>query len=262
MRRWYEQLGAYKDLTGLRVGGRGTEGILESVKFKLIVAGAGALLLVGLGVGASAYATGASVPFLVAAKPSPSPGADRGAACTDFLNHLASNLGVSQSKLRSALQKSADQTIDDAVKAGKITAAEGAKLKQRLASRTACRFAPGPSIRRPGLGPMKVIVAAAAKTLNLTPEQLMQDLRSGQSLSSLAHGMTEDQFRAVFLANLKSQLDQLVQQKKLTADQESKMLQRLQTAPIPFWNSAPRFGPRPGAPVPGASPAASPATGA
>jgi hypothetical protein len=232
---------------GLRVGGWRPEGNTGRVKFKLILAGAGALLLVGVGIGASAYSGGIAVPFLAAAKPSPSPGASRGAACTDFLNHLAANLGISQSKLRSALQKSAEQTIDDAVASGKLTADQAAKIKQRIDSGTACKFAPGPSFGRPGLAMMKEVLDAAAKTLNLTPQQLMQDVRNGHSLSSLAHGMTEDQFRTAFLANLKTELDRLVAQKKLTADQESRILQRMQTAPIPFWSSAPHFGTHPGA---------------
>lgn len=242
------------------------------MKLKLIVAGAGALLLVGLGVGASAFASGASVPFLAAAKPSPSPGAQRGAACTDFLNHLGADLGVSQSKLRSALQKSADQTIDDAVKAGKISAAQGAKLKERIDSGTACRFAPGPALR-PGAGAALIMVTikAAAETLNITPMQLMSDIRQGQTLSSLAHGMTEDQFRQALIGHLKTDLDALVAQKKITAAQESAFLQRAQTAPIPFWNSTPRLPGGTGSPTGrqpmfggwwSGYPPASPATGA
>lgn len=224
------------------------------MKFKLIVAGAGALLFVGLGIGASAYAAGASVPFLAAAKPTPSPGA----ACDDFLNHLAGNLGVSQSRLRAALQKSADQTIDDAVAAGKLTAAQAAKVKQRIDKGTLCNFRPGAS--RPWLGGrpaalLQVMVQAAAETLNLTPQQLMTDIRQGQSISSLAHGMSEAQFRQAFLGHLKTDLDGLVKQGKLTPAQESSMLQRMQTAPIPFWNAAWRIGPRPMQPMTPMSPA-------
>ena len=221
----------------LRVGGGRPEGNTGRVKFKLILAGAGALLLGGIGIGASAYSGGLAVPFLAAAKPSPSPGAERNAACTDFLNHLASNLGISQSKLRSALQKSADQTIDDAVAAGKLTADQAAKIKARMAGGAACNFRPGAGFERPHRAAMGEVIKAAAETLNLTPEQLMTDVRNGQSLSSLAHGMTEDQFRTAFLGHLKTDLDALVKQGKLTSAQESSMLQKMQNAPIPFWNS-------------------------
>lgn len=210
------------------------------MKFKLILAGAGALLLVGIGIGASAYSGGIAVPFLAAAKPSPSPGAERNAACTDFLNHLATNLGISQSSLRSALQKSAGQTIDDAVAAGKLTADQAAKIKARLASGSGCDFRTGAGFGRPGMegmASMGAIIKAAAETLNLTPQQLMTDIRNGQTLSSLAHGMTEDQFRTAFLAHLKTDLDALVKQGKLTSAQESTMLQRMQKAPIPFWST-------------------------
>jgi len=219
------------------------------VKFKLAVAGAGALLLVGLGIGASAYAMGSGVPFLAAARPTPSPDAGKQAACTDFLNHLGANLGVSQSKLGSALQKSADQTIDDAVKAGRITAAEGAKIKKQIDGGNVCSFrrgfegGAGHGPRPVGL--MMVLIKAAAETLNLTPDQLMTDVRQGKTLSSLAHGMTEDQFRQALLGHLKTDLDALVAQKKLSATQEASMLTKAKTAPIPFWNTAFKAGPRP-----------------
>lgn len=231
----------------LKVGRGGQEGNTGGVKVKLILAGAGALLLVGIGIGASAYSGRVAVPFLAAAKPSPSPGAERSAACADFLNHLATNLGISQSKLRSALQKSAEQTIDDAVAAGKLTAEKAAKIKARVADGTGCNFRPGAGFERHGMAGLRVIIKAAAETLNLTPQQLMTDVRNGQSLSSLAHGMTEDQFRTAFLAHLKTDLDALVKQGKLTSAQETSMLQKMQTAPIPFWSTGFKLPNRTGA---------------
>ncbi len=233
------------------------------VKLKLVVAGAGALLLVGLGIGASAYASGAAVPFLAAAKPTPSPGSARQAACNGFISHLAANLGVSQSKLRSALQKSAGQTIDDAVAAGRLTQQQAARIKQRIDSGTVCSFGglgQGRRFGRPAGLVMEAVVKAAAETLNLTPQQLAADVRQGQTLSSLAHGMTEDQFRKALLGHLKTDLDALVKQGKLSSAMESALLQRMQTAPIPFWEKAGKFGGH--AFLPPVAPGASPATGA
>lgn len=215
------------------------------MRTRIWIAGAGAVLLIGLGIGVSAYATGAGVPILAAAKPSPSPGEPhRAQACTDFLKHLAANLGVSQSKLQPALQKSAGQTIDDAVAAGRLTAAQAAKLKARAAHANVCSF--GGDFGRRGHAGSMLLLKAAAETLNLTPQQLMQDLHSGQTLSSLAHGMTEDQFRQALLARVKTDLDARVKAGRLSQAQETRLLQRLQTAPIPFWDSAPHpRGPAP-----------------
>lgn len=225
------------------------------IKFKLLIAGLGALALGGIAVGASAYATGAT--SLLAATPTPAASPKAGAgnlACQDFLKHLAQNIGRSQSGTQAAIIKSADQTIDDAVAAGKITAAEAAKLKQRIATGSLCNLGGRLGERRPGLGIQMELIKAAAQTLNVTPQQLMQDVRQGKTLSSLASGMSEDQFRAALLKNLRSDLDALVSQGKLTQQQETNLLNRLQNAPIPFWNSVPHFGRRPAAPpAPGAT---------
>lgn len=208
------------------------------IKLKLILGGLGALLLAGVAVGVTANAAGVLPAGLMAAtQPTPSTG-QRGLWCQDYLGHLAADLGITADKLRSAGLQAADQTIDDAVKAGKLTPARAATLKQRLAShQQACSFGRGVLGGFHGRGAgMQLVVQAAAKTLNLTPEQLKTDLMQGKTLSSLAGGMTEDQFRATFLKNLKAELDQQVSQGKLTQDRENALLQRLQTAPIPFWN--------------------------
>ena len=232
------------------------------VKFKLMIAGLGALALGGIAVGASAYATGAV--SLLAATPTPAASPKSGAgnlACQDFLKHLAQNVGKNESDTRAAIIKSADQTIDDAVKAGKITAAQGATLKQRIATGNLCNFGGRLGERRPGIGIQMELIKAAAQTLNITPQQLMQDVRQGKSLSELANGMSEDQFRTALLKNLKTDLDSLVSQGKLTQQQETDLLNKLQTAPVPFWNGFPRFGgPRSGGPRPGAPVSPAPST--
>ncbi|HEX6489331.1 MAG TPA: hypothetical protein VF137_10750 [Candidatus Dormibacteraeota bacterium] len=206
------------------------------------------------------------VPLLAAAKPSPPPGSHESQACSDFMKHLAANLGVSPSKLQGSLRKSADQTIDDAVKAGKLRAAQAAKIKARLANSNLCAFSGnlGRFGRHGAAGLSMGLLKAAAETLNLTPQQLMQDLRNGQTLSQLAHGMTEDQFRQALLAHLKTDLDAQVKAGKLTQTQETNLLQKLQNAPIPFWSQAPKMPSHAGwsgyPRSPAASPAASPAT--
>jgi polyhydroxyalkanoate synthesis regulator phasin len=223
---------------------------LAPIKFRLLAAGLGALVVAGIAVGASVYATGASIGFPTAAKPSPSPGAQN-QACQNFIHHLAQNIGKSDGATRSALQTSADQTIDDAVAAGRLTAAQAAKLKQRLSGST-CGIGPRLPRRAPGLVIRMEVLKAAAETLNLTPQQLMQDLRQGKSLSQLAAGMTEDQFRTALIGHVKTDLDAQVKAGKLTQAQENQFVQKLQTAPIPFWSSAPSFR----RPAPASSPAA------
>lgn len=219
---------------------------LAPIKFRLVAAGLGALVVAGIAVGASVYATGANLGLPAAAKPSPSPGAQN-QACQTFVHHLAQNLGKSDADTRAALQKSAGQTIDDAVAAGKLTAAQATKLKQRIGGNV-CFYRGRLGARAPQLAIRTELLKAAAATLNLTPRQLMQDLRQGKTLSQLAGGMTEDQFRAALTGHVKTDLDAQVKAGRLTQAQEDKFLQRLKTAPIPFWNSLPK-GPRPAIPA-------------
>lgn len=206
---------------------------LVPVKYKLLVAGAGALVLAGLAVGASAYNNGAVRSLLTATKPAPKTGAN---ACQGFVHHLAKDLGKSDSQTSSALKQAAGQTIDDAVAQGRLTAAQAARLKAAL-NRNGCSFPRSWGHRGADFGIRMEVIKAAAETLHLTPSQLMADVAQGKSISSLANGMTEAQFRTALIANLKTDLDGLVAKGRITQAQEDAFLARMQTAPIPFWSS-------------------------
>jgi hypothetical protein len=73
-----------------------------------------------------------------------------------------------------------------------------------------------------------------------TPDQLKADLAKGMTLHQIADAqnppVTEAQFRSRLIANLKPVLDAMVTNKRITSAQEQKILQGLQTGPIPFWD--------------------------
>src|SRR5207244_1332664 len=73
-----------------------------------------------------------------------------------------------------------------------------------------------------------------------TPEQLKADLAKGMTLHQIADAesppVAEAQFRSRLIANLKPVLDAMVTNKQITSEQEQKILQQLQTGPIPFWD--------------------------
>ena len=72
---------------------------------------------------------------------------------------------------------------------------------------------------------MQAALNAAATTLNMTPDQLKQQLAQGKTLAQLAPaGMSEDTFKAQFTTNLKKELDPQVQAGKLTQTQEDKIV--------------------------------------
>lgn len=220
---------------------------------KLGAAVGGALVLAGAVVVVTASAAGIQVaPF--AASPSPKPSASPNAKteyCTDFVNHLASNLGKKPADVQSAAQMAFDQTVDDAVKNGQLTQQRGTELKQKFAAGQLCSGTMGaigatgkPGDHRPSAAIGEHYMADVATALGISPADLKSQLASGKSLKDIAagKGMDEATFRTKFIAAVKADLDQQVAAGKVTSEQEQMILQRLQTAPLPFWNGAPHAG--------------------
>ena len=82
------------------------------------------------------------------------------------------------------------------------------------------------------------VVEAEADVLHITPGQLRDDLKHGQTVADLAkdRGMTKEQFAAKLVANLKPRLEALVDHKQVTQAQADKVLDRISKGFIPFWN--------------------------
>jgi hypothetical protein len=59
------------------------------------------------------------------------------AATTTFLAKVAKNLGITEAALVEAMQTAQEQTVDDALAAGRITAEQAAAMKERLAAKQA-----------------------------------------------------------------------------------------------------------------------------
>jgi len=227
---------------------------------------AGAVLVAGAAVLVTASAAGLNVGF----RPSSSQPASAdtasinqkagaSAVCNDFISHLSSDLGKSQSQVNAAVQKAIGETLADEVKNKDLTQAQADAIKQKLASQPPCTLAgnlgkPAPA---PGAGATigaytAQLISAAAAALGITDAQLKTDLASGMTLSQIAAAqnppVTETQFRTRLIAKLTPLLDTAVTNKKLTSAQEQMIIQRLQTGPIPFW-STPMRRPKPVAPA-------------
>lgn len=225
--------------------------------FRIAAFAAGAIAVAGSAVVVTASAAGYS--FNVGGPPSgsttsagltagPNDSAAASAACSDFMNHFASDLGSSQSKVNAAFQQAIAETLADQVKAGKLTQAQADAIKKRLAGKNPCSIGPALSPHQPAAGKVapytQQLLTAAASALGITPAQLSTDLAGGMSLSQIAAAhnppITEAQFRTKLIAAIKPLLDQAVTNKKLTAAQEQKILKQLQSGPIPMWNKAPK----------------------
>jgi hypothetical protein len=217
------------------------------------------LRVAGLSVGAvavgiaaivvTASASGMTLSFNHTAAPQPAPqgsltavdASSSSAECSTFMKHFAVEIGKTQAQINSAFQKAIADTLADEVKSGQITQAQADAIKARLANQTPCSL---PTVRTPGgdktaIGAyVQQYLAAAASALGITQTQLTTDLKSGQSISQIAsaQNVSEADFRTKLIANLKPTLDQAVTDKKITSAQETLILQRLQTGPLPLWS--------------------------
>ncbi len=201
----------------------------------------------------------------LAASPTPartaSPKSETGqasAACDSFLGKVAKNLGKSSAQVKKALTDATGQTIDEQVKAGALTKAQGDQMKQKLGAAQACSGALA-GIHRPALegrAAEGIVTAAVPKALGLAPDELKKELAAGQTLQQIASakGMDEAAFRTKLIATAKPDLDQAVTAKKITQAQADAAIQRLQKNPIPMWT---RGGPHRARPAAVPTPATS-----
>ena len=168
------------------------------------------------------------------------------AVCTDFISHLSSDLGKSQSQVNAAIQKAVGETLADQVKAGKLTQKRADAITKKLAQEPLCTLPgsigkpPRTTTPIPHAAYIQQLEGAAAAALGITPAQLQSDLAGGKSLSQIAAAQNppvdEATFRSRLIKQLQPQLDAAVASKKLTQAQETKILAALQNSPIPFWN--------------------------
>lgn len=212
---------------------------------RIVGLAAGAAAVSGAAVLVTASAAGYSVPFLntaqhpTMASTDPAAATQPSALCTEFVSHFSADLNTSQTALDAAFQKAVGETLADQVKNGKLTQARADKIKARLAGKTPCAIAgalrpSGASLARY----RQALLSAAASALGITDATLKSDLAKGMSLSQIAAAqhVTEAQFRTSLISNLTPLLDKAVAAKVLTPAQEKKIINRLQTGPIPLWN--------------------------
>ena len=117
----------------------------------------------------------------------------------------AAELGIQPSALAEALASAFENRVDEAVEDGRLTAEQGARLKERIEAGELPLFG-GPGLRGFGQGLGRGLdkglgralghagkLDAAAAYLDLSEEELRERLRSGQTLA----GIAEDEGKAV-----------------------------------------------------------------
>jgi hypothetical protein len=204
----------------------------NSAKRKLAAGAVGLAVLAG---GGGAYAAGNSG---TAAKP-----ADRAAEQKAFLDDVAKRLNVTRDQLDAAVKGAAEARIDAAVAAGTLTKEQGDAAKQRLSS-GGVPLLGGPGFGGggpggggpghpggPGFGFRGFGADGAAAYLGLSEDALHTQLEAGKSLADVAKAQNKDVagLKAAMKAALTKQLDQAVTDKKLTADERTKILASVDT---------------------------------
>lgn len=159
-----------------------------------------------------------------------------------FLGDVATRLGVSQSKLQSAIDGAVKDRLNQLVKDGKLTRAQANAIEQRMQEHggAVSPFGFGFGDRdhfggpRPGFGfrfggPVMGSLATAATYLGVSEQSLVSDLRSGKTLAAIAQakGRSVSGLEAAMLAPAKSKLDSAVTDGHLTRAQEGRVLQML-----------------------------------
>lgn len=166
-----------------------------------------------------------------------------------FLDNLARVLGVDRQRLQDAVTRAREQSIEQLVQDGRLTAAQAARLKEH-----AGRLGPGFGLFGPPDGPRHwprpprpqdhlrpplsnpEVLEAAARLLGMAPEQLREQLRIGKSLPELARekGVSPEQLRQATAEAAKvrarARLEQAEKDGRLTKEQADRLRRRLEGA--------------------------------
>jgi hypothetical protein len=204
-----------------------------------LVAGAAALAVVAGG-GAAVGATGALSPK---------------EESKAVLDDAAKELGVEPSELSAALKTALKNRVDAAVKAGRLTEAEGQAMKERIDAGEVPLLGLGPRMHHHD-GPLGLHGGfdAAAEYLGLSEAALREALADGKSLASVAksRGKSVDGLVDALVADAKAKLADAVKEGRLTQGQSNAIQEELEARVTDMVNRTPptggfhhRFGPPP-----------------
>ncbi|MGH3070837.1 MAG: hypothetical protein ACRDNB_01040 [Gaiellaceae bacterium] len=181
---------------------------------KLKIAGGTAALAAVLGGGAAVAAT----------QLSPTEESDA------IVEDAAKQLGVSAAKLDAALKQALENRVDAAREAGRLTEAQAAQLKERIEAGEVPLIGLGPG---PGRHAHHGFVdfGAAADFLGLTEDELRSSLQDGDTLAEIAtaNGKTAAGLVDALVAAAKADLDEKVEEGRLTEAQRASILEDLES---------------------------------
>lgn len=147
------------------------------------------------------------------------------------VNDAAGQLGIEPSRLSAALKKALSNRVDEAVAAGRLTKAEGDRMKQAISAGDFPLFFAGPrGFHRdgPGFGDRDHgrRLEPAAAYLDLTRAEIEAQLATGKTLAQLAKdkGKSVDGLIGVLVADAERFLEEARKAGRITQAQENEIL--------------------------------------
>lgn len=165
----------------------------------------------------------------VAAARALSPNEERQAVIDD----AARQLGVEPKALSDALEQALRNRVDEAVRDGRLTRQEAARLKERIDAGDTLLFGLGPAPRfhhdDQGHGPLPAKFEAAASYLGMTQTELRRALEGGKTLAQVAQSRNKSVEGLVdaLIAPAEQKLARAVADGRLTEAEKREMLSRL-----------------------------------
>ncbi len=150
-----------------------------------------------------------------------------------FLAKVANKLGVSEDELKTALDEARTETIDEKVAAGLLTEEQAERLRERGEEggfplprpSGEGRFHPRQGVCQRGTG---LVIEAAAQVLGMPQEDLVQQLKDGNSLAQVAEAKGVDEFTEALLEQVKVQLDEMVADGTITRERAERIFQGIE----------------------------------
>lgn len=146
------------------------------------------------------------------------------------VNDAARRLGVTPQELTNALKAAMKARVDEAVKAGHLTQAEGKRIKERIDANEFPVLGLGGPHGHHRMG-FHHGLDAAAKYLGMTEAALRTQLESGKTLAQVAKakGKSVDGLVDALVADKKQGIDRAVENGDLTKAQAARFLEELRS---------------------------------
>jgi uncharacterized protein YidB (DUF937 family) len=143
----------------------------------------------------------------------------------DFLDRLATELGVSREQLDTALQNVSNDLVDEALADGRITEDEAARIRDAIANGKVPFFGIHPFRHHGGGHFPPVHFGNVAEFLGVEPADIASALEDGQSLAQIAeaNGKSRDELKTFLLDQVNEFVDQALENDRITEERAAQI---------------------------------------